>query len=185
MRLPLLLCGLLALAGCSASDPKPATAPTVTPSPSAAPPVVRLVLPAEMNGLPRTTTAKWLKRPKSAEKFLKRHVFAPTGASVAAAYLDPDDISETVEVSAASGQVADPAATLRMLTANSVTLEDVRPAAPGTPGGVGTCGLSREQQPAVATVCHWAEPGSVGWVTIWSLKDRRKSFAGIRAQLQP
>jgi hypothetical protein len=175
-----------ALAGCSsATEPGPAVAEVVTvPSPSAAP-AVRFVLPAELAGLPRQQAAKWTKEPKSMATFLEGKVLSPTG-SVAAAYLDPDDTSETIELSAAAGRVADPAGTLRQLTGNlTVELTDVRPADPGTPGGVGTCGVSKEASPAVRTLCHWAEPGSVGSVTFWSRKDKRAGFAEVRAQLQP
>lgn len=177
------LVGLLGLTGCT-SPASPAPPPAAKPSASATPPV-RFEIPAEVNGLPRTTDDRWLKIPKSKATFLEGKVLGPT-TSIAAAYLNPDDISETVEVSAAAGRVVDPAGTLRQLTGNlSIELTDVRPADPGTPGGVGTCGVSRKNRPAVQTVCHWAEPGSVGAVTIWSLKDRRDRLAGLRARIQP
>jgi hypothetical protein len=188
MRLPVpltaLLGGALLLAGCS-SSPEPAPAPAAQPSPSAAP-LVELVLPATLTGLPRQTAAKWTKIAESRTAALERSVLGPAGDSVAGAYLDAEDISESVEVSAAAGRVADPVSTLRLLTGNlAVELADVRPAEVGTPGGVGTCGVSRKEKPAVQTVCHWAEPGSVGSVTFWSRKDRRTVFAEVKGLIQP
>ena len=187
MRLPVtlavLLGGSLLLTGCS-SSPEPAAAPAAKPSPSAAP-VVKFALPATLNGLPRQTSDKWTKIAKSTTVFLEGKVLQPAGGSVAGAYLEPDNIAESVEVSAAAGRVADPAGTLRMLTGNlAVELSDVRPAEVGTPGGVGTCGVSKKDKPAVQTVCHWAEPGSVGSVTFWSLKDKRAAFAEVKGLLQ-
>ena len=178
--------GVLLLAGCSAPAPAPAAEPAASAPPStSAAPAVRFEAPAKLKGLPRTTADKWTKGPKSTTTFFRRKVQSPTG-TLAAAYLDPDDISQSIEVSAAAGRVYDPAVTLRQLVANlELELADVRPADPGTPGGVGTCGLSRKNQPAVVTLCHWAEPGSVGSVTIWSLADRRDWFADVRAQIQP
>lgn len=179
-----MLGGALVLVGCASSS-TPAAAPAAKPSASVAP-VVKFVIPAEVNGLPRSTDDKWLKIPKSSETFLKGKVLSPTGGSVAAAYVAPD-LLETIEVSAAAGRVVDPAGTLRQLTQNrSLELKDVRPADPGTAGGVGTCGVSRDfAPPSVLTVCDWAEPGSVGTVRFMSLKDRRGKFADVRAQLQP
>ena len=175
----------LLLAGCSSSSPAPAAAPSapasVRPAPSVAP-AARFSAPAEVNGLPRTTAAKWLKGPKSQADFFRKRVVRST-QTVAAAYLDPDEPAEMIEISAAAGEVAAPAVTLRQITVTGPDLEDVRAADPGVPGGVGSCGVSRKNDPAVVTVCHWAEPGGIGAVTIWSLKDRRKSFADIRAQI--
>ena len=188
MRLPLtfavLAGGSLLLAGCS-STPEPAPAPAAAkPSPSAAP-LVKLALPATLTGLPRQTADKWTKLAKSRTAALERSVLSPAGDSVAGAYLEPDDISESVEVSAAAGRVADPVSALRLLTGNLTTeLTDVRPAEVGTPGGVGTCGVSTKEKPAVQTVCHWAEPGSVGSVTFWSLKDKRAAFAEVKGLVQ-
>jgi hypothetical protein len=177
-----LLTGLM-LAGCSSSSPAaaPSAPATVRPTPSPAP-AVRFTAPAEVNGLPRAKAAKWLKRPKSQADFFRKRVVRSTG-TLAAAYLDPANPAEVIEISAAAGEVAAPAVTLRQITVMTADLEDVRPADPGTADGVGTCGVSRRHDPAVVTVCHWAEPGGIGAVTIWSLKDRRKSFAGIRGQI--
>lgn len=61
--------GVLILAGCS-SPSTPAAAPTTKPSASAAP-AVRFEVPAEVNGLPRSTDDEWLRIPKSAETSLR------------------------------------------------------------------------------------------------------------------
>ncbi|GID91314.1 hypothetical protein ACFQFC_11040 [Amorphoplanes digitatis] len=178
-----LLGGALVLGGCSASDPAP-PAPVTKPSASAAP-AVRLATPAKINGLPRTEEAKRLKGPESMTESFKRSVLRPTD-SVAAVYLNPKDLSEMVEVSAAAGQVATPDVALRLLTQNlAVQLEDVRPIDLGVAGAVGRCGVDRANRPLVITMCHWAEPGSVGSINIWSSKDRRDDFADIRALIRP
>lgn len=178
-----LLGGALILAGCT-SPSTPTETPATKPSASVAP-VVRFVVPAEMNGVPRSTDDKWLKIPKSEETALKRDVLSPTGGSLAAAYVAPDH-SEVIEIGAAAGRVVNPAWTLRQLQSGSLGQEDVRPADPGTAGGVGSCGVSRDYNPPlVLTVCVWAEPGSVGSVRFMALKDRRDKFAKVRAQLQP
>jgi hypothetical protein len=182
--LTMMLGGAFALVGC-ASPSTPPAAPAAAPSASVAP-VVQFAIPAKVNGLPLSTDDKWLKRPKSAETFLKGKVLTPAGGSMAAAYVAPD-LLETIEVSAAAGRVVDPAGTLRQLTQNRpINLTEVRPADPGTAGGVGTCGVSRDfAPPLLLTICDWAEPGSVGTVRFMSLKDRRSGFADLRAQLQP
>jgi hypothetical protein len=180
-----MLGGALILAGCASPVAAPVAAPVVKPSASVAP-IVEFAVPAKVGGLPRATDDESLKRPKSAETFLKGKVRSPAGGSVAAAYVSPDLI-ETIELSAAAGRVIDPAGTLRQLTqGRPIDLKEVRPADPGTAGGVGTCGVSRDYAPPlVLTLCDWAEPGSVGTVRFLSPKDRRGMFADIRAQLQP
>jgi len=177
------LVGTSVLAGCS-SPTTSDSAPAVKPSASAAA-VVRLALPAELYGLPQSKDEKWLKVPKSMEVALKGDVLPPEGGSVAAAYLDPADVLETIELSVAAGRVVDPASVLRRnLGTQTVELEDVRPVDLGTGGAVGSCGVSHELRPAVETICNWAAPGSVGWVRITSLKkDRRDRFAELHSQL--
>jgi len=185
-----LLGGALALAGCSTpaepSAAAPAPSPSVKPSPSVAP-ALRFVLPKKLVGQSRITDKRSLEQPKSGEAFLKRFVFEPKGNSVAGAYEQANDPAEAIQVSAAAGSVASPEQTLQLITANEqIKVEDIRPADPGVPGGVGKCRVSYEYaKPAVLTMCDWADPGSVGSVWIWSLKDRRAKFADIRAQLQP
>ncbi|RSM57697.1 hypothetical protein DMB66_32165 [Actinoplanes sp. ATCC 53533] len=183
-----MLGGALILAGCG-SPATPAAAPAAAPATklsASVAPVVQFAVPAKMSGLRQATDDESLKRPKSAETFLKGKVLSPTGGSVAAVYVAPDQF-ETIELSAAAGRVVDPAGTLRQLTqARPIDLKEVRPADPGTAGGVGTCGVSRDYAPPlVLTLCDWAEPGSVGAIRFLSLKDRRGMFAEIRAQLQP
>jgi hypothetical protein len=176
---------LLLLAGCSAPATAPASADRApaSPSVSVAPPV-RFLAPAEVRGLPRTTAAEWTKIPKSRTDSYRRTVLRPTD-TLTAVYLDPADLSESIEFSAAAGPVHDPAAMMRVLVGNlDAGLEDVRPADPGTPGGVGRCGVSRRAKPALVTMCHWADPGGVGSVTVWSLKDRRAWFADLRAEIR-
>lgn len=179
-----LLGAVLALTGCStpSSPSAPAAAPTAEPSASAAP-AVRLKAPAKLHGLPRSTSAKWLKAPKGMEWFLKGKVLSPTSSAVAT-YRDPDGVSDTVELSAVAGRVSHPTSTLRLLTMADVhDLDEVRPTDVGVPGGLAMCGLSDELRPAVVTICNWAEPGSVGWVRITSMEDRRDWFTGLRAEL--
>ncbi|BCJ52183.1 hypothetical protein Asp14428_36580 [Actinoplanes sp. NBRC 14428] len=166
--------GALLLAGCSAS-PEPQAEPPAAPSASS--PAFRFTVPAEIDGLPQTTTAKWTKVAQSATRSLKRNILRPLD-TLTAVYVDTSDPAEGVELSAVAGEVADPASQLRLITGNLTgEWQDAE-----IEGGVGTCSVNREERPLIRTDCYWAEPGSVGRVSLWGLKDRRKDFPAIQRQ---
>ncbi|WP_328471944.1 hypothetical protein OHA21_08570 [Actinoplanes sp. NBC_00393] len=179
------LAAALIVGGCSApAASPPSPPPSAAPSASAETPV-RFSVPAKIDGLPRTTAKKWTRIAASRTDFLERHVLRPLD-TLTAVYVDADKPGTSVDVSAVTGRVADPAVQLGLLTRNQLDeWADGRPADPGVAGGVGTCAVSRKQRPLIGTRCHWAEPGSVGTITIWSDGERRKDFAGIVALIQP
>ncbi|MEV4702743.1 hypothetical protein [Actinoplanes sp. NPDC049316] len=175
-RSVVLVGGALVLAGCSASA-EPQAEPPAAP-PSASSPAFRFAVPAEFDGLPRTTTTKWTKVAQNATRSLKRNMLRPLD-TLTAVYVDTSDPAEGVELSAVAGEVFDPADQLRLITGNLVgDWQDAE-----IEGGVGTCSVNREERPLIRTECYWAEPRSVGRVSLWGLTDRRKDFPAIQRQV--
>jgi len=116
---------------------------------------------------------------------MKKYVSQPT-STFGEVYTSETSLTDSILISAVTGTVADPTGALDRLFANQRGLQDVRPAEPGHLGGEARCGRSDEAMTYTATICGWADSGSIGMLTILSLekRDRRDEFGMLRAQVQ-
>jgi hypothetical protein len=115
---------------------------------------------------------------------ITKQVAAPT-STLAATYLVKGKLIDTIEISAVAGTVADTAAAIKGLSEYAGALDDVAAVDPGPLGGAAQCGFTRSGLIS-ATVCWWADPGSVGVLDIRSVDgtDKRGQFAALRGQVE-
>lgn len=167
-----LLCGL-PLAACSdAAQPPPVA---VTSS---------LDAPAELAGLPLVSDPDRNTQPLTWLKSIKRTISTPTD-TLAATYTEPDVSADVIEIAAVAGPVSEPAASMIGMREFTRGFDDLTPVDPGPLGGAIHCGFSIGGISAI-TRCFWADPGSIGMLSITSTTatDRRTELVALRAQVQ-
>ncbi|MEV4490164.1 hypothetical protein AB0K04_08615 [Micromonospora coxensis] len=173
----------LLLAGCSRSAESSAQSPG---QPKQSPALsTRFEAPEQLAGLPRSPDAFTYEQAKHAANLIKRYVSQPTG-TFGEVYTSETSLTDSISISAVTGTVANPTEALDRLYATTRDMQDVRPAEPGPLGGEARCGRSDEAMVYTATICGWADSGSIGMLTIKSLekRDRRDEFGMLRAQVQ-
>jgi hypothetical protein len=174
----MLISGAL-LAGCTTPASEPA-AGVDGPSPAVS---VRFEVPEEIDGLPRSPNSDYADMSHLQVEYLKRYVSTPND-TIAEIYAG-EGLSDTIQISAVAGPVADQAKVVDAFFSPR-RINDLRPVEPGALGGVARCGTVPDTTTYLVTICAWADEGSAGMLSIQSvdMKDRRAEFAKLRERFQ-
>ncbi|WP_194821370.1 hypothetical protein [Micromonospora sp. S-DT3-3-22] len=176
--LPAVVATVLAT-GCAVADVERPTPPTPTP-------VARtLRTPDTLLGLPRSGTPLPAGLPRFRLNELTREA-TPATSTVEGVYGRGRPTPETIVVSAVSGTVADPQATLARLL-KPYRIPKPRSVEFGRYGGEARCGRGRTADEGHLTACAWADPevaGVVVFLTATRQPDRKEDFLTIRDELE-
>ncbi len=176
--LPAVVATVLAT-GCAVADVQRPTPPTPTP-------VARtLRTPDTLLGLPRSGTPLPAGLPRFRLNELTREA-TPATSTVEGVYGRGRPAPETIVVSAVSGTVADPQATLDRLL-KPYRIPKPRSVEFGRYGGEARCGRGRTGDEGHLTACAWADPevaGVVVFLTATRQPDRKEDFLTIRDELE-
>ncbi|MFI9641617.1 hypothetical protein ACIG87_16385 [Micromonospora sp. NPDC051925] len=165
--------------GCAVPDDGPAA----NPAPS---PVARtLRTPDTLLGMPRSDVRLPAGLPRIRLDELTREA-APATSTTEGTYGRGRPTPETIIVSAVSGTIADPQATLTRLLA-PYRLPKPRTVEFGRFGGEARCGRGRTADEGHLTACAWADPeiaGVVVFLTAAKQPDRKEDFLTVRDELE-
>ncbi|WP_328342410.1 hypothetical protein [Micromonospora sp. NBC_00421] len=166
-------------AGCAVSDVGRPAAPAPTPA------ARTLRTPDTLLGLPRSGAPLPAGLPRFRLNELTREA-APATSTVEGAYSRGRPAPETIMVSAVSGTIADPQATLARLL-KPYQIPKPRTVEFGRFGGEARCGRGRTADEGHLTACAWADPevaGVVVFLTATKQPDRKEDFLTVRDELE-
>ncbi|WP_422754366.1 hypothetical protein [Micromonospora sp. WMMD708] len=176
--LPVVVATVLAT-GCTVTDVERQASPVPTP-------VARtLRTPDTLLGLPRSGAPLPTGLPRFRLNELTREA-APATSTVEGVYGRGRPTPETIVVSAVSGTVTDPQATLDRLL-KPYRIPKPRSVEFGRYGGEARCGRARTADEGHLTACAWADPevaGVVVFLTGTRQPDRKEDFLTIRDELE-
>ncbi|MEU1889148.1 hypothetical protein [Micromonospora sp. WMMD987] len=165
--------------GCAAIDDERPAAPVPSP------PARTLRTPDTLLTLPRSGARLPAGLPRFRLNELTREA-TPATSTVEATYGHSRPTVETIIVSAVSGTVADPQATLDRLL-KPYRIPKPRTVEFGRFGGEARCGRGRTADEGHLTACAWADPevaGVVVFLTATRQPDRKEDFLTIRDELE-
>ncbi|MBO4162169.1 MULTISPECIES: hypothetical protein [Micromonospora] len=176
--LPALVAAAL-VAGCAVSDTGQPAGPAPTPA------ARTLRTPDTLLDLPRSGAPLPAGLPRFRLDELTRQA-APATSTVEATYSRGRSGPETIMVSAVSGRIADPQATLALLL-KPYRIPKPRSVEFGRFGGEARCGRGRTADEGHLTACAWADPeiaGVVVFLTPTKQPDRKDDFLAVRDELE-
>ncbi|MEU1754627.1 hypothetical protein ABZ436_18425 [Micromonospora matsumotoense] len=185
-RRPLGLAGVLPavvaavlLTGCAVADAGQPAGPDPTPA------ARTLRTPDTLLGLPRSGAPLPAGLPRFRLNELAREA-TPATSTVERTYGRGRNGPETIIVSAVSGRITDPQATLARLL-KPYRIPKVRTVEFGRFGGEARCGRGRTADEGHLTACAWADPeiaGVVVFLTATKQPDRKEDFLTVRDELE-
>ena len=153
---------------------------STSPSPSAA---MRVVQPETLTGIPESASRRLREQAQQNTDNLKQFLDGEATSEVGSVYALRDS-SVTYLLSAVSGKVTDPKASLDKSFADLPKLAGVKPSRPGPMGGEARCG-SGETEGVPVTVCMWADNDTIGMVAVLGMPGVSPSlFVRVRSQVQ-
>ncbi|MBM0278068.1 hypothetical protein [Micromonospora tarensis] len=190
---------LLGITACTEQADTPAPAAAAQPSPSAV--AMRIDKPAKLLGT--WTESVFRPRRDAAERSmgnLRKLLSTETTSAMGTAYVRaeevyseelglhiPHDDQRAILISAVSGTITDPTATLEKLFAGLPNVTDVGPILPGPLGGAAACGTGQGNPAIRVDVCGWSDDHTVGMVTLFGFAesdDPHGVFGQIRAEVE-
>lgn len=99
----------------------------------------------------------------------------------------PSDDQRVILISAVSGTITDPTATLDKTFAGLPNVTGVGPIQPGPLGGAAGCGTGQAETGIPVDICVWSDQHTLGMVTLVGFTrtdDPRGVFGQIRAELE-
>jgi hypothetical protein len=99
----------------------------------------------------------------------------------------PGDDQRVIVISALSGTVTDPTATLGKIFGGMPNITDVRPIPPGPLGGTAGCGIGQAKAGVRVDICAWSDHHTLGMVTFVGFPqtdDPHAVFGQIRAEVE-
>lgn len=185
-RRPLGLAGVLPavvvavlVSGCAVAD----AGQSAGPAPTAAARTLRT--PDTLLGLPRSGAPLPAGLPRFRLNELAREA-TPATSTVERTYGRGRSGPETIIVSAVSGRITDPQATLARLL-KPYRIPKLRTVEFGRFGGEARCGRGRTADEGHLTACAWADPeiaGVVVFLTATKQPDRKEDFLTVRDELE-
>ncbi|TQJ23278.1 hypothetical protein FBZ33_3544 [Micromonospora sp. A202] len=190
---------LLFTTGCSGQSDTPAPAAAMQSSPPAA--AMRIDKPAKLLGTWTESVDRVIRgqAEQNMGNFKKLLAAGPTSAT-GTAYVRaeevysrerglhiPSDDQRVILISAVSGTITDPTATLNKIFAGLPKVTDVGSVVPGPLGGVAGCGTGQAGTGIPVDVCVWSDQHTIGMVTFMNFTkadDPRGVFGQIRAELE-
>ncbi|MFJ6167774.1 hypothetical protein ACIQH6_21815 [Micromonospora orduensis] len=190
---------LLFATGCSGQSDTPTAAAATQSSPPAA--AMRIDKPAKLLGTWPESVDRVIRgqAEQTMGNFTKLLAAGPTSAT-GTAYVRaeevhsgerglhiPGDDQRVIQISAVSGTITDPTATLDKVFAGLPKVTDVGSVAPGPLGGVAGCGTGQAGTGIPVDVCVWSDQHTIGMVTFVKFTkadDPRGVFGQIRAELE-
>ncbi|MGW4681880.1 hypothetical protein ACWEOS_25740 [Micromonospora taraxaci] len=99
----------------------------------------------------------------------------------------PGDDQRVIVISALSGTITDPTATLNNFFGTLTNVTDVRPVPPGPLGGVAGCGIGQATTGTRVDICAWSDHHTLGTVTFVGFPqtdDPHGVFGQIRTEVE-